>query len=111
MVTAAALHPAERRRLMAAMPPMHDHEIEVRPLGGLSVGSIVGATEQDFLGAVMADIASDGWEAALAKRRDLRRDGNVLELTVPMHRRFHIADHAAVAQGQATDLINLYLEL
>lgn len=91
MVTAAALHPAERRRLVAAMPPIHDHDIEVRPLGGQSVSSIVGATEQDFLGAVMADISSDNWDAALAQRRDLRRNGNVLELTVPMHRRFHIA--------------------
>lgn len=90
MVTALAMHPAARRRLTERMPQAHRHEVDLRPLGGAGAGEIVGAREQDFIAAVLADIAGDGWRSALAQRRDLRRNGDVLELTHPVHRRFHL---------------------
>lgn len=93
-MTALALHPAARRRLAERMAPVHDHAIVLRPLGG--TGPIVGATEQAFIDAILADIASPDWRTTLAARRGLRRGSDaVLELSQPVHRRFHVALYEA----------------
>ena len=98
MVTALAMHPAARRRMTERMPQPHGHEVDLRPLGGAGVGVIVGATEQDFIGSVLADVASDNWHAALVKRRALRKKNGVLELTHPVHRRFHLVLYELVCR-------------
>lgn len=92
MVTALALHPAARRRLAAALPPAETHDTVLRPLGGGPAGGmIVSADEQAFIEAVLADLKRPDWRQALARRQGLRRgtDG-VLELSQPIHRRFHL---------------------
>jgi hypothetical protein len=99
MVT-ATLHPAARRRLAERMPPVHDHDVVIRPLGGHGAGeAIVGATEQEFIDAVLADLEKTSWRQALATRRVLRRGSdNVLELTQPIHRRFYLVLYEAVCR-------------
>ena len=92
MVTALALHPAERRRLAQLMPPEAPHEVRLVPLGGGGPDRlIVSIGEQNFLDALMADLARPDWRAALDKRRALRRGtDHVLELSQPVHRLFHV---------------------
>jgi hypothetical protein len=93
MVTELALHPAERRKIAALMPPGAPDEIVLRPLGGGGLQSlIVPADEQAFIDAIMADLNSDNWQTLLDTRRKSRRYGvdGTLELTQPVHRRFHL---------------------
>lgn len=87
-----ALHPAARRKLPARLPDIDPHEVELRPLfGGDGAAMIVTATEADFVGAIMDDLAAPDAFTRIAARRGRRRgkDG-VLELHIPMHRRFHL---------------------
>lgn len=96
----AALHPVVRRRLTPAAPPAQAHETILRPLGGGA--TILSAIEQDFIGAVLADLESDTWRDAIARRAGTERapsgrylfgrrgsDG-MLELSPPTHKRFHL---------------------
>ena len=93
MVTALALHPAERRRLTATLPHEAAHDVVLQPLGGGGGAAlIVSADEQSYIEAVLADLKRPDWRAALAARRGLRRGGDaILELNQPIHRRFHLA--------------------
>ncbi len=93
MVTALALHPAERRKVAALMPPAQNDEIVLRPLGGGDGKTlIVPADEQAFVDAIMADLGQPNWRTPLDSRRHSRRYGvdGTLELTQPVHRRFHL---------------------
>jgi hypothetical protein len=92
MVTAATLHPAARRRLMATMPHAEAHDITLRPLDGAGpAGMIVTAGEQSFVEAVLEDLKRPDWRTALAARRGVRRGSDgVLELGQPTHRRFQM---------------------
>jgi hypothetical protein len=92
MVSARALHPAERRRLTALMPLELPHEVQLVPLGGGGPERpIVSIGEQNFLDALLADLARTDWRAALDKRRALRRGtDHILELSQPVHRTFHV---------------------
>jgi hypothetical protein len=97
MVGAVALaprkvHPALRRRVPAGLPEIDPHEVVLRPFGGGGPRAmIVTAREADFIGAVLDDLAAADADLRLAARRGRRRgkDG-VLELHLPMHRRFHL---------------------
>ena len=87
-----ALHPAARRRVLAATPPAHLHGVVLRPIdGGDAKATIVSAPEDDFVAAILADVQRPDRQAALAARRGLRRgpDG-VLALGQPINRRFHL---------------------
>lgn len=87
-----ALHPAKRRRMTALMPRLDNHEVVLRPLAGSDGrATIVGAEEQDFIEAVLADVASPDVVRRLAARRGKRRGAdNILELSQAVHRRFHL---------------------
>ena len=92
MVTTTDLHPAARRRLAARLPATPPHDVVLRPYGtGGPEEMIVSADEQSFIDAVLADIERDDWRLALAMRRGKRRGSDgVLELSQPVHRRFHL---------------------
>lgn len=85
----ANLHPAVRRRLTPATPPPHLHDVILRPLAGGPM--LLAATEQDFIGALLADLDTEAWRDAMVRRAASRRgrDG-LLELSQPIHRRFHL---------------------
>ena len=53
-MVSASLHPAVRRKLMAAAPQPQAHDALLRPLAGGPM--ILAATEQDFIGALLADL-------------------------------------------------------
>lgn len=93
MVTVDLLHPAERRRLAAKMPPEPAHDIQLRPLGdGNNRSIIVTSPAQEFVDALLEDLKAPDWRTRLdaMRRRRVASDG-VLGLGLPMHRRFQIA--------------------
>jgi hypothetical protein len=52
---------------------------------------VVGAAEQDFVGAILADLQSPAWRDRLRLRLVGRRgDDGVAELYQPVHKRFHL---------------------
>jgi hypothetical protein len=89
----AALHPAERRRLARMMPPEAHGETELRPLGGGDGRAIIVTSEaRDFIEKLLEDLKAPDWSDRLAARRGLRRgDDSVLELGLPIHRKFQLA--------------------
>ena len=92
-MSAVALHPAERRKIAAMMPPAAPHDVIVRPLGGGDARTIIATSAaQNFVEALFEDLRADDWNARLAGMRGLRRgtDGR-LELGLPIHRKFQIA--------------------
>lgn len=104
MVTAELLapvrmHPAQRRRIAAKMPPAAPHDVVLRPLGGGDGRTvIVTSSAQDCVTAILEELKSPDWKAGLDRLRRLRKgevDG-VLELNQPIHRRFQIALFEAV---------------
>jgi len=91
---------AARRARAAERPPAPPHAVELRPLGGGDANLIVDVAEAAFLPALLADLAADDWRARLAARRSTRRgraDG-VMELSQPLHRRFHLVLLEAVCR-------------
>lgn len=86
------MHPAARRRLPRSLPDPEPHETLLRPLfGGDGAAMIVTASEADFIGAVLDDLAAPDASTRIAARRGRRRGADgVLELHLPMHRRFHL---------------------
>jgi len=98
--TPRKVHPAVRRRLSATPMNVEPHDVALRPLGDAGAsGMIVAARETDFVGAVLDDLAADDATVRLAARRGRRRgpDG-VLELHLPMHRRFYLVLLEAVCR-------------
>lgn len=96
--TALALHPSERRRITAFLPPEPTHDTMLRPLGGGGGAAlIVTARETSFLQAIFTDLQADDWQARLNARRGVRRGADqVLELGLPTHRHFQIVLMEAV---------------
>ena len=97
MVAALALaprqvHPAVRRRLPAALQELDPHEVILRPFDGIGPSAmIVTASEADFVGAILDDLGAADAAVRLAARRARRRGADgVLELHLPLHRRFHL---------------------
>ncbi len=105
MVTAVldrppVLHPAERRRIQALLPPEPAHDVLLRPLGGGDGRSvIVSAREESFLDAIFDDLQASDWRARLAARRRVRKGkDDVLELGLPIHRHFQLVLFEAVCR-------------
>lgn len=101
MVTAELLHPAQRRRMAAKMPPEPAHDIQLRPLGdGNARSIIVTSSAQEFVDSLLEDLKAPDWRARLETMRRCRvgSDG-VLGLSLPMHRRFQIALYEAWCDG------------
>ncbi len=91
-MSARALHPAIRRRLLPQGAPEAPHDILLRPWGGEGEAAlIVSAAEEAFLDAVLEDAAAPDARTRLAARRGRRRGADrVLELHQPIHRRFQL---------------------
>jgi hypothetical protein len=113
MVTAVALtprkvHPAVRRRLSATLAELEPHEAVLRPFGGAGASAmIVAASEADFVGAVLDDLAAEDATARLGARRGRRRGADgVLELHLPMHRRFYLVLLEAVCRRPGSPRID-----
>jgi len=105
MVSAVAatprkVHPVLRRRLAATSLEHEPHDVILRPLGDAGAsGMIVAASEADFVGAVLDDLAASDATVRLASRRGRRRGADsVLELHLPMHRRFYLVLLEAVCR-------------
>jgi hypothetical protein len=93
MVTAATLHPAARRKALAMLPRQPEHAIRLRPLGGGDAQSvIITSSARDFVEALFEDLQAADWRTRLTAMRRLRKGSdNVLELSLPTHRRFQLA--------------------
>jgi hypothetical protein len=96
MVAALALraregHPAVRRRI-GVPAAIGAHDVALRPFGGGGgAAMIVTAAEADFIPAVLDDLVAPDAAARIAARRGRRRGSDgVLELHLPLHRRFHL---------------------
>jgi hypothetical protein len=92
-VSAATLHPAERRRIAAMMPAEIPHEVRLRPLGNGDYRTLIATSgERRFVEGLFEDLTASDWQARLAAMRGVRRgtDG-VLELSLPIHRKFQLA--------------------
>ncbi|MGA9582592.1 MAG: hypothetical protein WBR13_11565 [Allosphingosinicella sp.] len=92
-MSVAALHPAERRRIAAMMPAEAPHEVRLRPLGNGDFRTLIATSaERRFVEALFEDLTAPDWQARLAAMRGIRRgtDG-VLELSLPIHRKFQLA--------------------
>ena len=85
-------HPAQRRRMLAQRPQPETHDVKLRAFGSNDGRAmIVGAEEQDFVEAVLADVVGPDAQRKLAARRGKRRGADqVLELSQAVHRRFHL---------------------
>jgi len=89
----AALHPAERRRIEAMMPPEAPHDVVLRPLGGGDGRTIiVTSTAQNFVDALFETLRAPDWRTRLAAMRRRRSDrADTLQLGLPTHQQFQIA--------------------
>lgn len=108
MVTATALHPAERRRIEARVAPPVEHDVVLRPLGsklldptatGPFADLIATSAEQAFFEALVADLVRPDWRARLdaMRRRRVGTDGK-LELSLPLHDRMQMVLFEAVCR-------------
>lgn len=103
VMLAEKLHPAERRRLAAAMPEPETHEVILRPLGSrLTSGApqggfadVIHTSRSDkWTQSLLADLEAPDWQAKIrAMQNERRADGTtgLLELHLPTHKRFQIA--------------------
>ncbi|WP_309751372.1 hypothetical protein [Novosphingobium sp.] len=93
MVGAATLHPAARRKAVAMLPRQPAHEICLRPLGGGDARNVIATSSaRDFVEALFEDLQAADWRTRLTAMRGLRKGSdNVLELSLPTHRRFQLA--------------------
>jgi hypothetical protein len=100
MVAAAALHPAERRRIQRMMPPEPHHDVVLRPLGAGDARTIIATSSaQDFIEGLFETLAAADWQNQLTAMRGLRRGSDgLLELGLPVHRKFQIALFEAVCR-------------
>lgn len=92
-MSVATLHPAERRRIAAMMPAGTPHEVIVRALGDGGPRTLIATSaERRFVEALFEDLTAPDWQARVAALRGVRRgtDG-VLELSLPIHRKFQLA--------------------
>ncbi|HEX5182423.1 MAG TPA: hypothetical protein VFW19_04625 [Allosphingosinicella sp.] len=89
----APLHPAERRRLAALMPPEAPHEIDLKPLGGGDGRTIIATSiVQNFVADLFETLAASDWRTKLQAMRRRRVDSSdQLQLGLPTHRQFQIA--------------------
>lgn len=107
MVTAATLHPAQRRLVEAKIARPPDHKVLLRPLSSRSFESdgsprtdmIFTSSEQKFFDALVADLQRPDWRVRLeAMRRYRIGEDKMLELNLPMHKRMQIVLFEAVCK-------------
>jgi hypothetical protein len=93
MVTTLALHPAARRRIARMMPPEPHHDLVLRPLGAGDARTIIATSDaQDFVAGLFETLNAADWRTKLAAMRGSRRGADgLLELGLPVHRKFQIA--------------------
>ena len=93
MVGVATLHPAARRKALAKLPRQPEHDVVLRPLGGGDARALIATSSaQDFIEALFEDLQSSDWRSRLSAMRRLRKgNDDVLELSLPTHRRFQLA--------------------
>jgi len=98
MVTLAQMHPAERRRMEARMPPPAAHEVILRPLGNGHAREVIATiSAQQAVPALFDDLKASDWQGRIAAMRRLRiGDDGLLELSQPLHRKFQFALFEAV---------------
>ena len=100
-MTAVLVHPAERRRIAALMPPEAPHDVDLRPLGGGRDprALIVTSGAQNFVESLFEDLRAPDWQARLAAMRRRRTDRlDTLQLGLPTHRQFQVALFEAVCR-------------
>ena len=108
MVT-TLLHPSERRRIEARLPPAGEHDVVLRPLGSAlldptAAGSftdlIVTSKEPKFFPALVEDLKRSDWRAVLdaMRRQRISDEDGKLELSPPLHKRTQIALFEAVCR-------------
>jgi hypothetical protein len=114
VMLAEKLHPAERRRLAAAMPEPATHEVILRPLGSrLMSGAVQGgfadvihtSKSDKWTKTLLADLEAPDWQAKIrAMRGERRSDGQtgLLEMHLPIHNRFQIALFEVVCKRPGT---------
>lgn len=98
MVTLAQMHPAERRRMGARMPPQPAHDAILRPLDNGQARDIVATIAAQQAVPILFDHLKAGdWRSRVASlRRSRTGSDGLLELVQPMHRRFQFALFEAV---------------
>lgn len=89
----APLHPAERRRLAAMMPPEAPHAVDLRPLGGGDARTVIATSiAQNFIEDLFETLSAPDWKTKLGTMRRRRVDSSDgLQLGLPTHRQFQIA--------------------
>lgn len=108
MVTATAIHPAQRRRIEARIAPAVEHDVVLRPLGSKLLDPtaagpfddlILTSSEKKFFDALVADLKRPDWRARLDLMRRRRvGDDQKLELNLPLHKRTQLALFEAVCR-------------
>lgn len=75
------------------MPAEVPHEVRLRPLGNGDFRTLIATTgERRFVEALFEDLQAPDWKARLAAMRGVRRGADgVLELSLPIHRKFQLA--------------------
>ncbi len=106
---ARPLHPAARRRMAPKLPDGGTHTILLRPIGSQGVNALVPESglanlihtsrKAKWVEGLLADLAAADWQTRLAQlRRERRTNGatGMLELHLPIHKRYQIALFEAV---------------
>ncbi len=114
-IAAPSLHPAARRRISPHMPDRGVHPVILRPLGShtLDSGSPAGgypnlihtSRKAKWVDSLIADLGADDWAYRLSLlRRERRANGTtgLLELHLPIHRRYQIVLFEAVCKTPGT---------
>lgn len=114
VMLAERLHPAERRRMQAAMPEPAAHEVILRPLGSKLLASppnggfgdvIHTSKSAKWTEALFADLEAPDWKAkvnAMLGERRTNGTSGLLELHLPVHKRFQIVLFEVVCKRPGT---------
>jgi hypothetical protein len=75
------------------MPAEAPHEVKLRPLGNGDFRTLIATSaERRFVDALFEDLTAADWKSRLAAMRGVRRGSDgVLELSLPIHRKFQLA--------------------
>ncbi|MFM2409876.1 MAG: hypothetical protein RL481_704 [Pseudomonadota bacterium] len=114
VMIAEKLHPAQRRRMAAAMPEPVQHDVILRPLGSrLMTGAPTGgygdvihtSRSAKWTQTLLDDLEAPDWQAKIrAMLGERRADGTqgLLELHLPIHKRFQVALFEVVCKRPGT---------
>jgi hypothetical protein len=114
VMLAHPLHPAARRRMVAAMSEPAMHAVILRPLGSrlMDIGraggfaDVIHTSKSDkWTQSLLADLEAPDWQAKIRAMRNERRangTAGLLELHLPTHKRFQIALFEVVCKRPGT---------